>query len=285
MCVPCTEKNKRSGSLKQTVIYYENLETHIKTAMLKSAIAPNSNEMPFIEGASQKKEKFNEKGGSKSSYKLQITAFLLKNNLPFKLASKLDYFVKHLLDDFPPRVIASYNITREDASEIANERIGRVLKNKLLANLERCYFSISIDEATIQKTEYLAVNARYLEDENSIHTVTKLIALFQLGKSGTGETLYNIITDLLFTGTGAEGRRKNFMGISTDGAAKMIGSGDKNLASRLKKEIPHMIAVHDFCHALNLVLSNSLNSFPADYKKIIETISKTFSHPHKETIY
>jgi len=120
MCVPCTEKNKRSGSLKQTVIYYENLETHIKTVMHKSAIASNSNEMPFIEGASQKKEKVNEKGSSKSSYKLQITAFLLKNNLPFKLASKLDHFLKHLLDDFPPRVIASYNITPEDASEIAN---------------------------------------------------------------------------------------------------------------------------------------------------------------------
>jgi hypothetical protein len=278
MCVPCTDKNKRSGSLKQIVIYYENLETHIKTAMHKSAIASKSNEIPFIEEVSQKKEKITEKRSCKSNYKLQITAFLLKNNLPFKLAAKLDDFFKRLLDDFPPRLITSYNITREDASEIANEHIGRVLKNKLLADLERTYFSISIDEATIQKTEYLAVNARYLEDENSIHTVTKLIALVQLGKSGTGETLYNIITDLLFTGSGAEDRRKNFMGISTDGAAKMIGSGDKNVASRLKKEIPHMIAVHDFCHALNLVLSNSLDPFPADYKKIIETISKTFSH-------
>jgi len=58
----------------------------------------------------------------------------------------------------------------------------------------------------------------------------------------------------------------------------MIGAGEKNVASRLKKEIPSMIAVHDFCHALNLVLSNCLSLFPADYKKMIETISKTFSH-------
>jgi hypothetical protein len=61
MCVPCTDKNKRSGSLKQIVIYYENLETHIKTAMHKSAIASKSNEIPFIEEVSQKKEKITEK--------------------------------------------------------------------------------------------------------------------------------------------------------------------------------------------------------------------------------
>jgi len=194
------------------------------------------------------------------------------------LAPKLHHFVKHLTQHFPPKEIEDFNITREDAREIANEHIGKVLKSKLFAALENCYFSISVDEAIIQKTEYLAINARYLEDENLIHTVTKLIALVQLVKSGTRETLYNTITDLLFTGSGAESRRKNFMGISTDGAAKMIGAGEKNVASRLKKEIPSMIAVHDFCHSLNLVLANCLSSFPADYKKMIETISKTFSH-------
>ncbi len=64
MCIPCPEKNKRSGSLKQTMIYYQNLETHIKTVMYNSAIPSDSNEMSFIEGACQKKEKFNEKGES-----------------------------------------------------------------------------------------------------------------------------------------------------------------------------------------------------------------------------
>ena len=97
-------------------------------------------------------------------------------------------------------------------------------------------------------------------------------------KPRTGEKLYSIVTKLLFTGRGAEVRKRNSMGISTDGATKMRSPGQKSFASRLKKEIPHMIAIQDFCHALNLVLTNCLSTFSADYRKIIETISKTLSH-------
>jgi len=68
------------------------------------------------------------------------------------------------------------------------------------------------------------------------------------------------------------------MGISTDGAPKMIGSGGKSLCSRLQIDFPHMISVHDFCHALNLVILKSLKTFPADYEMIIKKILKTFSH-------
>ncbi len=68
------------------------------------------------------------------------------------------------------------------------------------------------------------------------------------------------------------------MGISSDGASKMISSGDKSVTSRLKKEIPHLIGIHDLCHALNLVLGSCLDSFPIDYRKIVETVSKIFSH-------
>jgi len=52
-----------------------------------------------------------------------------------------------------------------------------------------------------------------------------------MGKSGAGETLFNVITNLLFTGKGVEARKNNFMGISTDGAAKMLSPGQKSLAS------------------------------------------------------
>jgi len=44
VCIPCTEKNKKKGSQKDVVIYYENLEAHIQTKTHKSAIDLNLGE-------------------------------------------------------------------------------------------------------------------------------------------------------------------------------------------------------------------------------------------------
>jgi len=212
------------------------------------------------------------------NYQFEITGFLMRNSLPFKLAPNLNRLIKQIVSIHSLTDLKNSSITREKASEIAGDIIGPTIKNKLLADLKKSLYSISIDEAIIQKTEYLAINARYLENDESIQTVTKLIALVDLGKSCTGETLYNAIANLLFTGDGSEERKQNLIGISCDGASKMISTGDKSVTSRLKKEIPHLIGIHDICHALNLVLDRCLDSFPVDYRKIIETISKTFSH-------
>jgi len=51
------------------------------------------------------------------------------------LAPKLRHFVKHLTQHFSPKEIEDFKITGEDAIEIANEHIGKVLKGKLLAAL------------------------------------------------------------------------------------------------------------------------------------------------------
>lgn len=84
----------------------------------------------------------------------------------------------------------SFYDKREDASEIAEENIERVIKVKILTDIESSFNSISVDEADIQKAQYLAVNARYFASEDSIHTTTKLIGLVQLGSSVTDEVLY-----------------------------------------------------------------------------------------------
>lgn len=84
----------------------------------------------------------------------------------------------------------SFYDKKEDASEIAEENIERVINVKILTDLESSFSSISFDEADIQKAEYLAVNSRYFASKDSRHTTTKLIGLIQLGSSVSGEVLY-----------------------------------------------------------------------------------------------
>jgi len=150
LCIPCTESNKRKGSIRDAVIYYENLENHLETMMHKLSIESkrtegSQNREETKKPETEKNKKVRENTSLISDYRFHITGFLIKNNLPFKLAPKLDSFMKKLLDSFPQKELASFNVTREDASEIAGDHIGGVLKNKILTDLENWFYYISVD--------------------------------------------------------------------------------------------------------------------------------------------
>ena len=67
----------------------------------------------------------------------------------------------------------------------------------------------------------------------------------------------------MFSGLNGALRLKKLMGISTDHASNMISKKDAGLTNRLSIEVPHLVVVHDLCHAMNLVLASCIESFPA----------------------
>jgi len=139
-------------------------------------------------------------------------------------------------------------------------------------------FSISIDEGSIKgNTEFLAVSSTYFKDQGSIETQTKLIGLIELEGSRTGETLYDKITQLLFSGERGEMRKKNMMGVASDVASNMISTKSAGVTNRFQNDYPYIIVSHDFCHILSLVIKYSLKEFPKKYVSIVNKISKKFS--------
>jgi len=133
-----------------------------------------------------------------------------------------------------------------------------------------------LDEGSLKgSSEYLAISARYLENSTSFITTTKLISLIQLEGSKTGETIYNLLVSLLFTGEDGKLRKNNCLGICTDGASNMISAGTASLTSRLKTIIPNLVVIHDFCHIFNLFLKDCTKQhFPKEYVKIVNNICK-----------
>jgi len=149
--------------------------------------------------------------------------------------------------------------------------------------MEHTPFSVAVDEANVKGgTPYLAVTLRYYETEVALSTKTKLLALIEIQGSSTGETLFKLMDDLIFSDSVSRDRRiLNFMGIASDKASNMISGGNFGLTNRLKSKYSHILVVHDLCHAFNLILQDCFKSFPVEIKNIIEDISALFSRSPK----
>ncbi len=161
-----------------------------------------------------------------------------------------------------------------------SDAIAPLLKEKYLKILETSPFSISIDEGCAKgNVQYLAVNARFLPHTESVKTKTKLIGLIAMGTSSSGKTVFDEVYKLLFSDKeGAERRKQNFIGISTDAASAMISKKEAGATNRLLSQFEQLIVVHDYCHALNLVLEKSVLSFPEYYFTMVKKICSVFSH-------
>jgi len=221
---------------------------------------------------------------NKYQFRFEVASFLIQNNLPFNLSDKLSAFISTLAQKFTSDELSIFTVDRNHISDIAGSCLGPFFQQSYLNLLKNTPFSLSLDEGSIKgNTEYLAVNARYLETSTSLHTTTKLIAMIQLEGSKTGETLYNLLVSLLFTGSDGEMRKKMCLGICTDGAANMISSGNSSLTSRLEEIFPQIISIHDFCHVFNLILKDCINEhFPEEYIKVVKNFCNKFANSPKQ---
>ena len=169
-------------------------------------------------------------------------------------------------------------------SNIAGTYARLHIQNKLLKRLTNTPFSISVDEGSIKsRIGYCSIYARFFSSDEDTQTTTRLIGLIKMGENSTGEEICNKILKFLFSGPDGEERLKCCLEISSNGASNMISKLDKGAATRLKAENPHMVVVHDFCHALNLVLKDSLKTFPNSYLTIIDDITSYFARSAQRT--
>jgi len=50
-------------------------------------------------------------------------------------------------------------------------------------------------------------------------------------------------------------------GLASDHASNITSSKDAGITNRYSQEFPYLVITHDICHALNLVLSNAIETF------------------------
>ena len=285
MCSPCnqellceglashlmTSKHRNTVSDKDFDSFRETLKYFNKSSD-SSQIEPD----PEEEAADQE---MNLNANNLVLARFQMASFIVKNNLPFSVADNLWQFIQEINQSHTRRAQQSYSIRGKHISEVVSQTMLPLIQDKYLKRLEDTPFSISLDEGSPKTGEkYLAVSARYLETDQDTQAKTKLIDFVELTGSCTGEALKKIVDESLFSGPAGLKRRKNLMGISTDGASNMISSKGAGLTNRYKAETPYLAIVHDYCHTLNLVMKLCIKKFPPQYSDIIGTVSEVFRH-------
>ena len=273
-------KKKDRGSLMEVEKVPENQGEMEKDTSSAEEIQENDEEFKNEDiGKKQKnRNKPLPKNNELLNFRFQVAEFLINNNLSFNLAENFAFFLRKLLGEYSVNSLQSFTVNRNHISEIAKFGISPSLKEEYLKILETTPYSVSLDESGSKgNTQYLAISARFLPSIEATQTVTKLLGLLEMKTSASGETLYQMLTDFLFSNDHEGKRRKNLMGVSTDGASNMISLKDAGLTNRLRNDIPHVIVTHDFCHALNLVLKACIKQFPKEYRKFMEDVAKTFS--------
>jgi len=233
------------------------------------------------------KEEIILKQNNQTYFRFEVTNFIIQNNLPFNFADKFAKFLKQLLQTHTVDALQNFSVNTKHITRIASQCIGPSLQEKYLKMLSQTFFSLSLDEGSVKGSiEYLNVSARFFDTDSSERTVTKLLGVLQLNGSSEGKTLYDLVESFLFNGPDGKLRKEKLIGIATDHGSNMISSkaiDGKGVTNRFKADLPYLIIIHDFCHALNLVLEQCLEAFPTEFTKIISKIASIFSRSPNKT--
>ena len=280
--------------------YFENIKVHLKTQNHKKTIRAGSAEenelkasIDFLDGrvsdssnvsvpeiqnviSSNNTAHNAQRSTDPIHLKFEIVSYLIAHNLPFSFAESLLDFVQSVQSKYETETVNRTRIYDENVIFIARDCIASDIKEKIRAQMRTSSFSIAVDGGHDKfGKSFLAVSVRYFPQTNSIQPQTKLYGLIEMGESSTGEVLYNKVNELLFSGNDGQLLKKNFIGNCTDGAPNMISEKDKGLSNRLKRDNPHIVITHDYCHCYNLIIQEGLAQFPA---KIIAIITSMSSH-------
>ena len=193
--------------------------------------------------------------------------------------------IQEVINHHDPKLLTGFTANRKTISGIAKLGFSRNLQDFMLETLENRYYSLAVDSATaVGNEEYLAVSAKYLNDEEATFAETRLVGLLPLGSSTTGKTLFEKLSGLLFEGEKGEKRLQNLMGVAADRGSNMISSGHSSLTSRLKLQVSlqHLTVQHDLCHALNPALKSCVDSLPSKYTELLGRVCAFFADsPHR----
>ena len=296
---------------KETILFFENLQSHLQSGSHKKSIKAEekdklSEAISYLQSQNSKQpsqpndeapqERIEEenidnlpnqnltKNNNQITFRFEVTNFIIQNNLPFNFAENFSAFLKKLLQDYTPDALLQFSIKNKHVTNIASKCIASSIQERYLKTLKSTFFSLALDEGSMKGTiEYLNISARFFDKDDSERTVTKLLAVIQLDGSKTGKTLYDLVQAFLFTGSDGKERKKKLMGIATDHGSNMISAVNAAVTNRFQSDLPYIIVVHDFCHALNLILEDCIKSYPMEFQKIVRNISSMFSRSPSRT--
>lgn len=221
----------------------------------------------------QEKEELPLSKEKENEFYIKLAQFLIHNRLPFSATENILNFLKFAFKNYDGQLIERAHISNVTMTLLTKDCVAATLKEKLLRELKDTYFSILVDETSdLYGGNYIGLIVRYLE-KGSESPKNKVLAVIELGTSGTGQNLYQKVKDELFSIYPE--LKQNLIGSCTDNARNMFSSQGAGFINRLQEDVPHLVHVRDLCHCYNLVGEAALEAFP---KYILSFITNTCAH-------
>jgi len=272
MCIPCKDKKMSNYSG-----FYDHLPSHLQSEKHKVAVLKDEIEIPeAVESLSnfkvkKKKVKLMKKEITES-IRIDLTGFLLENELSFILAPKLSSFFKKNLINYGQQAVNEFTISDRLASQIAKEAICNPHKKEIIKDLGNSSFSLTFDASSdYYGPSYLCIHVRSIK---SGKIVTRLLSLSEIKGSSTGEALFEILQNVFI---GSEHLLStNLVGVSSDQGSNVCSKKDKGLTNRIIEKYEQTCGTIDLCHCFNNICKYSLKKFPLELLKLVKKISSHF---------
>ena len=140
---------------------------------------------------------------------------------------------------------------RNKAREISNKCISQVIKQNIEKKMDENYYHLIIDEVSDRYgSGYLGISIKFIGDSGP---KTRLYKLINLENDCSSENIYKIIKDMILI---SDLRKKNLIGLITDGASTMCGINER-MATKIARDVDHLFWLHCTSHCLNLILENA----------------------------
>ncbi|XP_053946230.1 uncharacterized protein LOC128855364 [Anastrepha ludens] len=214
------------------------------------------------------------------SAEIRIAAFCAEHNIPYAALDHLSDLLKSSFSD--SKIAHKIVLKRTKETAIVKNVIGETEKCRLAEKLKITKFSVLTDESTdISATKTSCLLARYFDEEEGkiVSKFWDLVQVLQPGKvtSATAEHLYNnIIASFKERGI----PMANIVGFGSDGCSVMMGVHN-SVASRLKRDLPHITIMKCTCHSLHLCASEACEQLPRTCEDFARNIHNFFNSSSK----
>lgn len=154
------------------------------------------------------------------------------------------------------------------------------VENKLISILQKCSFSMQLDESTIADNNALLMSYVRYFDENNILQEEMLFAINHFTDT-TGLSIFTTVKSYL---TKNNIPLYNIVACATDGAPAMVGRY-RGFIAFLKAEVPNVLCIHCVVHRQHLVGKNLGESLHLSLSIVIRAVNKIKSNAKNDRMF
>lgn len=243
---------------------HDNTSKHINNSKAIQLQRPIT-EMSFTSSSEIQKTK---------ELEVRVASFIVEHNIAINAADHLEGLLKECANF--PEATKNIKMKRTKCAAVIKNVIGEFSFSNLIKKLQKCKFSMMIDESTDNScVKNLAIIARFTECNLEVHD--NFLALIPVADA-TASNIYQIIVN--FFQTNQVDYKSQLIGFSADGANTMTGS-NHSVQTLLKNDIPHLAVLKCICHSLALCASNACLRLPRVCEDLLRDIHTYFQYSFK----